>query len=660
MIYPGLLVQNRYLVGQPLGKGGFGQTFEVDDSGIPKVLKVLNLEDFYTSETRQKAISLFQREGAVLSRLNHPGIPRVEPDGYFTLSEANGELLYCLVMEKIEGINLHKWMKSRENQPITQAQAITWLEQLSEILTQLHQQELIHRDIKPSNILLQPNGQLVLIDFGAVREITDTYLQKQARNITGTVIISVGYTPPEQAEGQSVPQSDFFALGRTFVYLLTGQRPTTFDKDFRTGKLQWRDSAPQVATEFASLIDYLMDTFPGRRPQTPQMIRRCLQEVITPLPPPTDQGRRGKKGRREEDLTRVSFLHGGDHATSRTDPHGKSSQTSAAVTPSSNSTVTRQQQSFLTKASSLVASLLTKEPPVTSWQKVQLRRTISGHKDTVRAVAITTDGQMMVSGSYDRTIRLWELPSGKLLRTLSAHTNRVTDIALSSDGKLLASSSYDRTIKLWELPSGELLHSLPKQRGKIRYLAFSPDNRTLISTSDLEIKLWGVSGNQLLHPLTGRSVSARIATFSPDGQTCIIGSLDGSLELWNPYTSERLHTHFSRSGGITSIVFSPDSRTLASSSGKTIELWEPHLGRRLHSFSTRLNRITSVAFSADGQTLASGSDKSIELWNWHSGKPLRTLSGHFNTIRSIAFSPDGCLLVSGSDDHTIKIWQLFS
>ena len=630
MIHPGLLIQNRYRVLQPLGKGGFGQTFEVDDGGISKVIKVLNLDRFYTLETQQKAVSLFQREGAVLSRLNHPGIPKVEPDGYFTFAEDSGEILYCLVMEKIEGINLKKWMKNRENQPITQEQGIAWLEQLSEILAQLHQQELIHRDIKPSNILLRPNGQLVLIDFGAVREITDTYLQKQAMNVTGTVIISVGYTPPEQAEGQAVPQSDFFALGRTLVYLLTGKHPTDFEKDFRTGKLYWRDSASQISTEFAGLIDYLMATFPGGRPQTPQMIGRCLQDIITPLPPPVDT------------------------------PNGEKSGVPAPVTPSSSSIVTQKEQSFLVKASSLVASFLSNEPPKTSWQKVQLRRTLSGHQDTVRVVAITPDGQTMVSGSYDKTIRLWELPSGKLLCTISGHTHRITSLDISPDGKLLVSSSYDRTIKLWDLSSGKLLHTFPRHSGKVRYIAFSPDGQTLISTSDSEIKLWVVGTSQLLRPLTGRSISARIATFSPDGQTCIIGSLDGSLELWNPHTGERLRSHSSRSGGITSLAFSADRRTLASSSGKTIELWEPHLGKRLEAFSTQFNRITSVAFSVDGQTLASGSDKIIELWNWHTGERLRTLSGHSNSIRSVAFSPDGCFLVSGSDDRTIKIWQLFS
>jgi len=618
MIHPGLLLQNRYQVLQPLGKGGFGQTFEVDDGGIVKVLKVLNLERFYTRETYQKAISLFQREAAVLSRLNHPGIPRVEPDGYFTLAEDSGEILYCLVMEKIDGINLKKWMRSRDNQPITQEQAIAWLEQLADILTQLHQQDLIHRDIKPSNILLKPNGQLVLIDFGAVREITDTYLQKQAKNVTGTVIISVGYTPPEQAEGQSVPQSDFFALGRTLVYLLTGQHPTDFNKDTRTGKLSWRDGAAQVSTEFAGLIDYLMATFPGNRPQTPRMIRRCLKDITTPLLALADT------------------------------PNDKSSTASASVT--------HKEQSFPAKTSSSIPKI----SPTNPWQKVQLRRTLSGHKDIVRAVAITPDGQIMVSGSYDKTIRLWELPSGKLLRTLSGHTHRVTCIATSPDGRLLVSSSYDRTIKLWELPSGELQYTFPRHSGIVRYIAFSPDGQTLISTSDSEIKLWVVGTSQLLRPLTGGLLSARIGTFSPDGKTCIIGRLDGNLELWNPYSGERLRVHSSRSGGITSIAFSADSRTLASSSGRTIELWEPHLNKRLYAFSTHLNRITSVAFSADSRTLASGSDKIIELWNWHTGERLRTLSGHSNYIRSVAFSPDGSLLVSGSDDKTIKIWQLFS
>ena len=88
--------------------------------------------------------------------------------------------------------------------------------------------------------MCKPNGQLVLIDFGTAREVSATYFAKvgQGGNVTG--IVSPGYTPPEQTNGKAVPQSDFFALGRTFVYLLTGKPPTAFPENPRTGRLMWR------------------------------------------------------------------------------------------------------------------------------------------------------------------------------------------------------------------------------------------------------------------------------------------------------------------------------------------------------------------------------------------------------------------------------------
>lgn len=267
-----LLLQGRYRLIKPIGRGGFGKTFEVDDCGTPKVLKVL-------LKNHSQAVSLFQREAEVLTYLHHPGIPYVEPNAYFTFLPTNSQKpLHCLVMEKIEGWNLSEWLAVQGNQPISQEQAINWLEQLVEILEQLHQHNYFHRDIKPSNIMLRPNGQLVLIDFGAVREVTETYMAKLAQDkITG--VISPGFTPPEQAEGRAVPQSDFFSLGRTFVYLLTGISPLKFPEDCKTGKLVWRISAPQISKSLAGLIDYLMAPFPGKRPQNVQEILNCLAEI---------------------------------------------------------------------------------------------------------------------------------------------------------------------------------------------------------------------------------------------------------------------------------------------------------------------------------------------------------------------------------------------
>ncbi|MEG4854236.1 protein kinase [Microcoleus sp. B5-D4] len=284
LIHPGFILQGRYQVIDRIGGGGFGDIFEVDDGGIIKVLKVLNLDNFNNPDIKQKATILFQREAEFLMSQRHPGIPRVETDGYFTWPEGSSKALPCLVMEKIPGQNLQEWMLARANQPITTETAIEWLNQLTQILNLLHDQQYFHRDIKPSNIMLKPDGKLVLVDFGAVREVTETYLRQQKENYTGTAIISAGYTPSEQAEGHAVPQSDFFALGRSFVYLLTGKVPIDLPKNPDNGELIWRDKATQVSPDLANLLDQMMAIFPGKRPQTCQEILQILAGVNSRSP----------------------------------------------------------------------------------------------------------------------------------------------------------------------------------------------------------------------------------------------------------------------------------------------------------------------------------------------------------------------------------------
>lgn len=277
MVAPGDLLQNRYRVLRPLGAGGFGQVFEVEDGGVCKVLKVLDPSAFQPSQ-QQKAIALFQREAEVLSQFHHPGVPQIEPGAYFVWPQPPWPSLHCLVMEKIAGVNLQQWRQ--QGGRLSQTQAIDWLKQLVQILAYLHQQQFFHRDIKPANIMLRPDGQLVLIDFGAVREMTLSYLVKQQQQETVTALVSAGYTPPEQAEGRAVPQSDFFALGRSFVYLLTGKAPIDLPRDGQTGQLLWQDQTlTPVSPLLGDLLDRLMAPFPGQRPPTCAAILQALQKL---------------------------------------------------------------------------------------------------------------------------------------------------------------------------------------------------------------------------------------------------------------------------------------------------------------------------------------------------------------------------------------------
>jgi tetratricopeptide (TPR) repeat protein len=243
------------------------------------VIKVL---DYPTPEL----LLHFEREAAVLGNLRHSGLPVVDIDdeGYFTVMTPSKQypIVHCLVMEKIEGTDLSQLIQSQGK--ISQHQAIEWLRQLTEILQVLHHQGLFHRDIKPANVMLKPDGKLVLIDFGAVREVTQTYLCKLGRGpdpVTQvnpiTIITSAAYTPYEQTQGKAVLQSDFYAMGRTFVHLLTGKSPLDFATP--STELQWRSTAPQVSKPLADFLDRLMAFSPVDRPIDTQAILATLERL---------------------------------------------------------------------------------------------------------------------------------------------------------------------------------------------------------------------------------------------------------------------------------------------------------------------------------------------------------------------------------------------
>lgn len=253
----------------------------IDPPGTHKVLKVLRSTD-------SKLIELMQREANILQLLSIPGVPKVDIDGYFTFVPS-GDVpeLHCLILEKIPGQNLADWIEL--NGRISQALALEWLQQLVEILEQLHSFGFFHRDIKPSNIIVRPDKKLALIDFGAVREVTSTYMAKLSRGFASTtdasrrydatVIRTACFTPLEQLNGKAVPQSDFYALGRTFVYLVTATSLIDIPCDPQTGQLLWRSYAPQIDNPFAELLDEMMSPFPGQRPRNTQLILQYLARI---------------------------------------------------------------------------------------------------------------------------------------------------------------------------------------------------------------------------------------------------------------------------------------------------------------------------------------------------------------------------------------------
>nr|MBE9180643.1 serine/threonine protein kinase [Oculatella sp. LEGE 06141] len=270
-----LLLQKRYLPLRRIGSGGFAVTYTVYDvqSNIERVLKVL-------VDQAPKAVELFEQEAQVLASLNHPGVPTVEPHSFFRVPVGNPvkQTLPCLVMEKIDGETLEDVLE-KHPQGCPEADVVNWLYQSVEILQTLHQRQIVHRDLKPANLMQRQGlGQLVMIDFGGAKQMQP----QRSPSASSTRLVSPGYSPPEQRSGSAVqPASDFYALGRTMIHLLTGRYPADLE-DPLTGELKWR-SVVSVNPALADLLDDLTRADLAKRPATAAEVRSRLQQ-FAPLP----------------------------------------------------------------------------------------------------------------------------------------------------------------------------------------------------------------------------------------------------------------------------------------------------------------------------------------------------------------------------------------
>ena len=274
------MIEGGYKVIQLLSdKGGFSDTYLVSKNDQEKVLKVLR-------DNSDKAIELFKREFKVLSELKHSGIPKVEEIFAYDTGnhqESNGnsehekqqETLFCLIMEKIPGMDLQQYLQ-RRGKPIDEKLALNWLKQITSTLQELHSKNLLHRDIKPSNIILQPNGSLTLIDFGAVGAIFNP--KSNDRKKPNTFILTPFYASPEQERGKAVLQSDFFSLGRTFVYLLTGKELNELGVN-TNDELDWHGHTTHISQKFVELIDSLMAHEVDQRPANAEAVLTRLSNI---------------------------------------------------------------------------------------------------------------------------------------------------------------------------------------------------------------------------------------------------------------------------------------------------------------------------------------------------------------------------------------------
>jgi WD40 repeat protein len=284
---------------------------------------------------------------------------------------------------------------------------------------------------------------------------------------------------------------------------------------------------------------------------------------------------------------------------------------------------------------------------------------LKGHTDGVFSAAFSPDGKRIVTGSSDKTARIWDAETGKVLRTFEGHNGAVHTAAFVPDEEEIITLSVDgtgRCTRILDAETGE--ESLKVEI----HVTWSPDKQRFGVLEGNTARL-GATGKEGLLELEGHTDNIVRAIFSPDGKKVVTGSSDKTARIWDAETGKELQKLEGHLGFVWSAAFSPDGKKVVTASwlDNTARIWDAETGKVLQKLEGPTGSVTSAAFSPDGKKVvtahASSSDNTARIWDAETGKELKKLEGHTAAVTSAAFSPDGKKVVTGSSDSTARIWN---
>jgi WD40 repeat protein len=286
------------------------------------------------------------------------------------------------------------------------------------------------------------------------------------------------------------------------------------------------------------------------------------------------------------------------------------------------------------------------------------------HGETVTAIAFSPDGKLALTGSQDRTARLWRIDTGAPVGLPLRHENSVTAVAFSPDGKLALTGSEDRTARLWRTDTGAPVGQPLRHEGTVYAVAFSPDGKLAVTGSGDFLKsgtarLWRTDTGAPVGQALRHTDAVTAVAFSPDGKLALTGSEDRTARLWRTDTGAPVGQPLRHEGTVYAVALSPDGKlALTGSSDGSARLWNIAQGKPIGQPLRHRGQILAVAFSPDGRFALTGSvDDTAQLWRASTGEPIGRPFTHEAQVLAVTFSSDSKLILTGSTDYTARLWR---
>ncbi len=667
-----------YQLTRLLGRGSFGDVYlgsNIHDNTSAAV-KVL--------QTRLTAddLKVFINEASTSFRLQHPNIVRLLDFGidarntpFLAMAYAsNGSLRQRL--PKGTRVSLDK--------------IIFYVNQVAGALQYAHDKRLIHRDVKPENMLLGPNNEVWLSDFGLALIARNTLSQSEVK-IAGTVY----YMAPEQIQSHPRPASDQYALAVVVYEWLSGDRPfggsftEVAAKQLLNLPPPLHEKVPGIAPEVEQVVMKALAKDPKQRFESVLEFATALEQAsqpygITPSPPiivtPSNQAPRAPELVISSGQTALpsELVSPPSQPVLPSELMMRSEQPVQSLGMGTTSNQTSQQANVWTpvnqasQASSMYPSAIQTGAPRP--RGISRRAVIVGLG--LAGLAIVGGGATILAFSLGQHQPLTRgqtptpapspspttppVPLGKLLYAYRGHTAIVNAAAWSPDGKRIASGSDDKTVRVWNAADGGNVFIYHGHTDLVEAVAWSPDGKHIASGSfDKTAQVWNAANGGQVLTYHGHADVVEAVAWSPDGKFIASGSYDKTVQVWNAADGSHIFTFQGHSDLVHALAWSPDGKRIASASfDKTVQVWNAADGGNVYTYRGHAAAVNGVSWSPDGKRIASGgNDKTVQVWDAANGGNVFIYHGHTGIIDMLTWSPDGKRIVSCGNDNTAQVWD---